>query len=142
MDNKTSNEESKEEYTSLAQYLENRSDTKASIESLIKQEIRPHKVAMIEFVCGKDEQSTMKSFEQIISKSLRFVQDGLFILLQLPNAITSYKANEIISLLIKFYQIIKDLSSKTHGLSFDATIILIHSKKMYNDLKKQFETIP
>lgn len=137
MDNKTE-DEPEQKYTPVADFL-----GAGLVETLIKDEIRPYKVATVEFVCGKDEQSTMQSFKQIISKSLRFVQSGLYILLKLPNKIESYNADQIVSLLIKFYQIIEDECLKTHGLLFDARIIIIHSKEMYNTLKqKQLRTIP
>lgn len=122
-------------YLCISDYLKQRNEDNDTIQSILKTEIRPHKIAYIEFICNKDFDETIKSFKETISNSLKLVQNGLYILLKLPEPIQSYKSpDDIINILLKLYQIIDNLSFKTHGLMFDSRIIIIYSQTMHNTL--------
>ena len=115
-------------------------DENMSIEYLIQTEIRPNELGWIEFNCNTNRDafdSTLKAFQQKITESLKLVQKGLYILLNLSQPIDSYSSpQEITNILISFYQIIDNLSHKTHGLTFDSRIIIIYNKQMYETLIK------
>eukprot|EP01084_Bolivina_argentea_P032241 59629_1 len=122
-------------------------DTNTSIESLVETEIRPFKLGWIEFIYNTNidaRDSTLKTFKQKITDSLKLVQNGLYILLNLSQPLNSYsKPQDITNILISLYQIIDDLSHKTHGLIFDSRIIIIYNKQMYDTLiNKHLSTIP
>eukprot|EP01083_Nonionella_stella_P111650 327653_1 len=125
--------------------LESKQEDNTSIATLIKSEIRPFRIGWIEFACNKDDTATIKAFKEAIIQSLSLVQNGLYVLLKLPQPIPLYSsAQDIINILIKLYQIIDNAASKTHGLAFDSRIIIIYSKDMYNALTSNpyFSTLP